>query len=80
MKTTVPISMVFVFMLMGMVFHSAHAIPLKSCSIWLCLPAGFPEGCKDAYAAMKKRLRKGQSPRPPLASCFVSDKIALKTK
>lgn len=59
---------------------SAYAVPLKSCSIWLCLPAGFPSGCRDAYSAMKKRLRRGQSARPPLASCFVSDKTALKAK
>jgi hypothetical protein len=80
MKTTIIISMVFVFMLMGMVLNSAHAFSRKQCSIWLCLPAGFPVGCSDAYSAMKKRLKRGQSARPPLASCFVSDKTALKTK
>ena len=80
MKTTITISMVLVFMLMGVVLNSAYAVPLKSCSIWLCLPAGFPSGCSDAYSAMKKRLKRGQSARPPLASCFVSDKTVLKAK
>jgi hypothetical protein len=78
MKTITTLSMVF--LLIGFFLNSAHAFSRKQCSIWLCLPADFPEGCSDAYAAMKKRLRRGQSARPPLASCFVSDKIALKTK
>lgn len=78
MKKTITISMVLV--LMGVVLNSAYAVPLKSCSIWLCLPAGFPSGCSDAYSAMKKRLKRGQSARPPLASCFVSDKTVLKAK
>jgi hypothetical protein len=79
MKTTHIISMV---LLLISFFNSvsAHAFSRKQCSIWLCLPAGFPLGCRDAYSAMKKRLRRGQSARPPLASCFVSDKTALKTK
>ena len=77
MKRIFTISMVLLFI--GF-FNSAHAIPLNQCRIWLCLPAGFPEGCSGAYSAMKKRLRRGQSARPPLASCFVSDKTALKAK
>jgi hypothetical protein len=79
MKTTHIISMV---LLLISFFNSvsAHAFSRKQCSIWLCLPAGFPEGCSDAYSALKKRLRRGQSARPPLASCFVSDKTVLKAK
>ena len=79
MKTTHIISMV---LLLISFFNSvsAHAFSRKQCSIWLCLPAGFPEGCSDAYSALKKRLRRGQSARPPFASCFVSDKTVLKAK
>jgi hypothetical protein len=80
MKTTIIISMVFVFMLMGLFSNPTHAFSRKQCSIWLCLPAGFPVGCSDAYSAMKKRLKRGQSARPSFSSCFVSDRIALKTK
>jgi hypothetical protein len=80
MKITIIISMVLVLMLMGLFSNPTHAFSRKQCSIWLCLPAGFPEGCSDAYSAMKKRLKRGQSARPPLASCFVSDKTPLKTK
>jgi hypothetical protein len=78
MKTTITLGMVFLSI--GLFLNSAHAFSQKQCSIWLCLPAGFPVGCSDAYSAMKKRLRRGQSARPPLASCFVSDKTALKAK
>lgn len=39
------------------------------CSIWLCLPGGFPEGCGKALSAMKKRLKKGKSPLPSFSSC-----------
>ena len=67
MKIT--ISMVLVFMLMGIVLNSAHAFSRKQCSIWLFLPAGFPSGCSDAYSAMKKRLKRGQSARPLLVLC-----------
>lgn len=43
------------------------------CQIWLCLPAGFPEGCGSALKAYRKRLRKGKAPMPPFASCAVGD-------
>lgn len=41
------------------------------CSIWLCLPGGFPNGCGGAKSAMKHRLKKGKSPLPSFASCAV---------
>lgn len=43
------------------------------CAIWLCLPAGFPDGCGAAKSAFKKRLRKGRSPLPPFSQCAVDE-------
>ncbi|WP_039949412.1 hypothetical protein [Vibrio ichthyoenteri] len=42
------------------------------CSIWLCLPTGFPSGCGDAKKAFKDRIKKFKPPLPNLASCIVS--------
>ncbi|MGR2997572.1 conjugal transfer protein TraL [Vibrio vulnificus] len=47
------------------------------CSIWLCLPVGFPSGCESAKKAFKKRIRKGKSPLPSLSSCIVSPPAGL---
>lgn len=77
MKITLTISMVLLFMVFS---NPAHAFSQTQCSIWLCLPAGFPSGCSDAYYAMKRRLRRGQSALPPLASCTISDKAVSKTQ
>lgn len=41
------------------------------CSIWLCLPMGFPSGCSDAKKAFKKRIKKMKSPLPDFAGCMV---------
>ena len=40
------------------------------CKLILCLPAGFPSGCRDAYRHMVDRLRDGKS---PIGFCSLSD-------
>lgn len=42
------------------------------CSIWLCLPTGFPSGCSDAKKAFKNRIKKFKPPLPNIVSCLVS--------
>ena len=42
------------------------------CSIWLCLPMGFGEGCDDAKKAFKDRIKNFKPPLPDLMSCLVS--------
>lgn len=49
--------------------NEAQAASQDECAIWLCLPAGFGEGCSGAHNAFKKRLRKGKSPLPSWNSC-----------
>lgn len=49
----------------------AQAVSEAACSIWLCLPAGFPEGCSAAHSEFRHRLKKGKSPLPPFSSCAV---------
>lgn len=51
----------------------SFAVSDDECSIWLCLPGGFPGGCESAKAAFKKRIKHGKSPLPDFASCAVSD-------
>ena len=43
------------------------------CSIWLCLPSGFPSGCGDAKRAFKNRLKKFKPPLPNFTSCLLKD-------
>ncbi|WP_281546226.1 conjugal transfer protein TraL [Grimontia sp. SpTr1] len=50
----------------------ATAASEAECSIWLCLPTGFPSGCGDAKSAFKKRIKKLKPPLPSLSSCMVS--------
>ncbi|MDO5757330.1 MAG: hypothetical protein Q4P24_07415 [Rhodobacterales bacterium] len=40
------------------------------CKLILCLPAGFPSVCQDAYKHMVNRLRNGKS---PIGFCAMSD-------
>ena len=40
-----------------------------ACAIWLCLPGGFPQGCSDAYAEFRHRIKKRRPPLPDLSSC-----------
>ncbi|CAM3173068.1 conjugal transfer protein TraL [Vibrio tubiashii] len=53
----------------------SYAIDNAACSIWLCLPTGFGQGCGDAKSAFKKRIKKGQSPLPDLGSCMVTNNL-----
>ena len=50
----------------------ALAASEDECSIWLCLPGGFPNGCAAAHAAMVKRVSKLKSPLPDFSSCVVN--------
>lgn len=47
----------------------SFAASQDECSIWLCLPGGFPSGCSAAHAAMLKRLKNLESPLPSFSSC-----------
>ncbi|MDE9544142.1 hypothetical protein [Xenorhabdus bovienii] len=49
--------------------NEAQAANEDECAIWICLPAGFGEGCGGARSAFKKRLSKGKSPLPSWNSC-----------
>lgn len=48
----------------------AHAASDAECSIWLCLPTGFPSGCGEAKSAFKDRIKKRKFPLPNFASCM----------
>ncbi|MGD6735507.1 hypothetical protein ACP5PY_03625 [Photobacterium leiognathi subsp. mandapamensis] len=52
-------------------------LPIKAseadCSIWLCLPMGFPSGCSDAKSAFKHRIKKFKPPLPNFLSCLATD-------
>lgn len=52
---------------------NAIAASTDECSIWLCLPGGFPTGCSAAHSAMLKRIEHGKSPLPSLSSCGGDD-------
>lgn len=43
------------------------------CKLILCLPAGFPSGCSDAFDHMIDRLRDGKS---PIGTCSMSNGVA----
>lgn len=51
--------------------HPVYAVNESDCSIWLCLPTGFPSGCGDAKSAFKKRIKNFKPPLPSLSSCLV---------
>ncbi|WP_223866409.1 conjugal transfer protein [Candidatus Enterovibrio escicola] len=50
---------------------TAYAASDADCSIWLCLPTGFPSGCGVAKNAFKKRIKKFKSPLPNFSSCLL---------
>lgn len=50
---------------------TALAASEDECSIWLCLPGGFPDGCGAAKSAMLNRLKKLQPPLPDFGSCVI---------
>ena len=55
--------------------NPVYAFDERDCSIWLCAPKGFPEGCSDAKSAFKRRIRQFKPPLPPIRSCLVSSDI-----
>lgn len=42
------------------------------CKLILCLPGGFPDGCRDAFKHMVDRLRDGKS---PIGFCAMNDGV-----
>ena len=50
---------------------TAYAASDEDCSIWLCLPMGFPSGCGDAKNAFKDRIKKFKSPLPDFVGCLL---------
>ena len=50
----------------------AQAASQNECAIWICLPAGFPDGCSAPHKAFLRRLKKGKSPLPGWGSCAVN--------
>ena len=42
------------------------------CSIWLCLPGGFPQGCGAAHGAMVQRIKNRKPPLPDFGACSQS--------
>ncbi|EGQ8549995.1 TPA: conjugal transfer protein TraL [Vibrio vulnificus] len=52
---------------------TAYAASDAECSIWLCLPTGFPSGCGDAKSAFKKRIKKFKPPLPSFTGCLLKD-------
>ncbi|EGU42486.1 hypothetical protein [Vibrio scophthalmi] len=64
--------LLFIGLMPMMTTTSALAFDTKGCSIWLCLPTGFPSGCGDAKSEFKKRILKGKSPMPSFSSCALN--------
>ncbi len=51
----------------------------RDCSIWLCMPFGFPSGCEDAKDAFKDRLKHLKSPLPRIEKCWLNTDSAIPT-
>ena len=63
-----------IFLSIFLVSTSSVLTPVRAesqdaCAIWLCLPAGFPQGCGGAYGEFMHRLKKRRPPLPDLSSC-----------
>lgn len=41
-----------------------------ACAIWMCLPTGFGEGCREPHREFRKRTRRGQPAMPPFQACM----------
>ncbi len=54
-----------------------HAFDARDCSIWLCLPFGFPSGCGEAKDAFKDRIMDFKSPLPRLDKCLLKSDTPL---
>ncbi len=61
-------SLLFALML-GMFPLTANAASEDDCSIWLCLPTGFPDGCEGAKSAFKDRIKHLKPPLPGFLGC-----------
>lgn len=57
--------------LFGLSSPQAMAINKHECSIWLCMPFGFPSGCADAKKAFKHRIKHFKPPLPRLDKCLL---------
>lgn len=68
-KTTIALSVGLIFS----AIPAAHAVSQDECSIWLCLPGGFPSGCGNAKSAMKDRIKDFKPPLPNFAECVIND-------
>lgn len=55
----------------------AQAASEDECSIWLCLPTGFGEGCGGAKSAFKHRVKRGKPPLPDLGECVLQGKTGV---
>ena len=55
----------------------SYAASQDECSIWLCLPAGFPSGCGAAKSAFKNRIKHHKSPLPAFSSCAVQSSTKM---
>lgn len=62
-----------VLLLLSIAASFAHAESQDECSIWLCLPSGFPAGCEAAHSAMISRIKDEKSPLPPFSACSQND-------
>lgn len=60
---------------MSIFSYPSFGVNEAECSIWLCLPSGFPSGCGEAKSAMKKRIKKGKDPLPDFGSCLIKDTL-----
>jgi len=58
-------------LLIPLVLYSqqSYAASESECGIWLCAPAGFPDGCSAPHSAMIKRIKKNKSIFPAISSC-----------
>ncbi|MGL5290027.1 MAG: hypothetical protein ACRC9N_11205 [Aeromonas sp.] len=77
-KTLISSAIAFAIVVGAFVSPVAVAASQDECSIWLCLPTGFPSGCSAAKKAFVKRVKKGKSPLPDFSSCAAKDDGASK--
>lgn len=68
--------MIMIMMILTVLITSSYSRPVHAaseddCSIWLCLPTGFPSGCGKAKSAFKKRIKKFKPPLPSFISCMI---------
>ena len=66
---TIQVFLLAVFIGLGTVGTSTKALAYDiDCKIILCLPAGFPSGCGDAFSTFIDRIT-SVPPRPPIGFC-----------